>query len=270
VHSGLELFTGHRAYLAAMEAWLVTDGGAAFVPIPYWNSANRIPGEFNVVKNEDDGTPRPPLVNLNPNIPKPAQYEWPALCSFEDAADLADAINGWHGSVHCAIGGAMCDLMTASAAPIFWCWHAFVDHIYWEWQRCNTVCPHLLGETLRSASLKMRLAGLKTGGVTRLPRLAVTTERLPFPLPIPIPPPPSFPPPIRTGWGKARGEHPRHEHEETALGSAFITPAEFSHAFTSSFALARLGRGPRVIAQFPAAGIPLKLGSGVDLTVVDL
>ncbi len=45
--------------------------------------------------------------------------------------------NGWHGSVHVAIGGTMQDAMIASAAPIFWCWHGYVDHVYWDWQRCQ-------------------------------------------------------------------------------------------------------------------------------------
>jgi hypothetical protein len=31
----------------------------------------------------------------------------PQVCDFESGADLGNAINGWHGSVHVAIGGAM-------------------------------------------------------------------------------------------------------------------------------------------------------------------
>jgi len=64
VHSGLELFTGHRAYLLGMENYLTANGGGAFAPLPFWNSASPIPAEFNVVKNP--GLARPPLVNLNP------------------------------------------------------------------------------------------------------------------------------------------------------------------------------------------------------------
>ena len=192
VHSGVEIFTGHRAYIAAMEGWLQSHGGAAFVPLPYWNSANPIPPEFDVVKPADDGTPRPPLMNLNPNMPKPAQYEWPAVCTYEDPADLGDAINGWHGSVHCAIGGSMCMIAIASAAPIFWCWHAFVDHIYWDWQRCTVICPDLVGSPLTWARHQLRLAGLTVGTVTRLPRVVFPGELPPFRMPIPLPDPPPF------------------------------------------------------------------------------
>jgi hypothetical protein len=75
IHSGLELFTGHRAYILGMENYLAANGGAAFVPLPFWNPATPIPAEFNVVKNQ--GPARPPLVNLNPNVPKPPQFEYP-------------------------------------------------------------------------------------------------------------------------------------------------------------------------------------------------
>ncbi len=135
-HSGLEIFTGHRAYIAGMEAFLAANGGGQFVPLPMWNPANPIPPEFNVVKAQDNGTARPALQNLNPNRPLPAQYEYPAVCSFQSGSVLGNAINGWHGGLHVAVGGTMGNGTIASAAPIFWCWHAFLDHVYWDWQRC--------------------------------------------------------------------------------------------------------------------------------------
>lgn len=138
IHSGLDFFTGHRAYIGAMEAWLAVNGGAQFVPLPEWIPENPIPAEFNVVKGMDDGTPRDPLVNLNPNMPVPAEIApGQQLCSFPSGDDLANSINGWHGSVHVTIGGAMGDFMNASAAPIFWCWHAFLDDVYYDWEACQ-------------------------------------------------------------------------------------------------------------------------------------
>ncbi len=80
-HSGLDIFTGHRAYIAGMEAFLSANGGGQFVPLPMWDPATPIPPEFNVVKAEDGGNPRPPLQNLNPNRSLPAQYGFPAVCS---------------------------------------------------------------------------------------------------------------------------------------------------------------------------------------------
>ncbi|MBA2659482.1 MAG: tyrosinase family protein [Nitrosospira sp.] len=133
-HSGEHILTGHRQYIEELEAFLTAQGGARFVPLPAWNSANPIPAEFSTVKPQDDGTPRPSLINLNPNIPMPSQYTPPAVCNFASLTDLGNDINGWHGSVHVTIGGTMGSLAIASAAPIFWCWHAFVDEIYWDYQ----------------------------------------------------------------------------------------------------------------------------------------
>jgi hypothetical protein len=42
---------------------------------------------------------------------------------YDGPAQLGNDINGWHGSVHCTIGGTMCMLPVASAAPIVCRWH---------------------------------------------------------------------------------------------------------------------------------------------------
>src|SRR5262245_28342442 len=138
-HSGEHLFTGHRAYIEDLEAYLLANGGNQYMPLPKWNPANPIPEEFNVVKAQDDGTPRPPLVNLNPNLPLPEQFASPLLCDYQDADTLGSEVNPWHGGVHTTIGGTMGDFNIASAAPIFWCFHAFVDEIYYDWQHCTPV-----------------------------------------------------------------------------------------------------------------------------------
>jgi hypothetical protein len=137
IHSGIDFFTGHRAYIGAMEAWLAANAGAQFVPLPEWIPTDPIPAEFNVVRDEDNGTPRPPLQNLNPNVPVPAEIAPGQLCSFQTGDDLANAINGWHGGVHGAIGGSMGSFMLAAAAPIFWCWHSFLDDVYYDWEACE-------------------------------------------------------------------------------------------------------------------------------------
>ncbi|MGQ8901389.1 tyrosinase family protein, partial [Bacillus sp. TSA_111.2] len=134
VHNDIHIFTGHRAYIEKLEAFLNNNGGAQFVPLPMWNPANPIPTEFNVVKSRDNGAPRSPLVNLNPNLPLPLRFTYPALCLFSNGDELGNAVAPWHNSVHTTVGGSMADFPNASAAPIFWCWHAFVDHVYWNWQ----------------------------------------------------------------------------------------------------------------------------------------
>lgn len=136
-HSGATLLTGHREYIEGLERYLQDVGAERFVPLPAWNPANAIPAEFMVVRAADDGKERPPLQNATPNLPVPAEFQVPQLCSFATTQDLGSAINGWHGRVHGTIDGTMSDLLIASAAPIFWCWHAFLDDIYAEWERCD-------------------------------------------------------------------------------------------------------------------------------------
>lgn len=278
VHSGLELFTGHRAYLLGMENYLTANGGAAFVPLPLWNPANPIPPEFNVVKNP--GPARPPLVNLNPGIPKPPQFEHPAVCEYDDPAELGNDINGWHGSVHCAIGGTMCILPVASAAPIFWCWHAFVDHIYWDWQRCTVPCPDVSGCTLELAKKKLKAYGLRVGSKTCLPECALPGGYQP---PAYRDPDPSryLHQPNGHGHGsEPEGGHEQgpHHHRVQALvrhgGGSHPERGEHGHPEPSHAFLnpqpdyEYLTRGPRVIAQCPAPDTTVKVNSAVDLTLI--
>lgn len=136
-HNDIHIFTGHRAYIEGLEAFLSSRGASRFVPLPKWNPANPIPNEFNVVRPQDNGTARAPLQNLNPNRPMPSQFAFPAVCSFTNGDDLGNAVNPWHGGVHGAVGGTFGSFPIASAAPIFWCWHAFVDDIYHDWQQCS-------------------------------------------------------------------------------------------------------------------------------------
>jgi hypothetical protein len=139
VHSGIDFFTGHRSYIGELEAWLATNGPPQFVPLPEWDPQNPIPDEFDVVRPRDDGTPRAGLQNLNPGMPLPPEFGSAQLCNFATGDDLANAINGWHGSVHGAIGGAMGSFMEAPAAPIFWCWHSFLDDVYYDWEACQVI-----------------------------------------------------------------------------------------------------------------------------------
>src|SRR5687768_13311257 len=99
-HSGVHIFTGHRAYIAEMESWLSANGGAQFVPLPAWNPVNEIPPEFRVVE-QSPGRNRPPLQNTaaDPSRAMPSAFASP--CGFATATVLGDAVNvPWHGDVH--------------------------------------------------------------------------------------------------------------------------------------------------------------------------
>src|SRR5947209_8033061 len=87
-HMGEHAFITHRNFIGDLERWLIANSGAQFVPLPAWNPINPIPAEFNVVKARDDGTARPPLVNLNPHLGKPADLIAPAVCPIANADTL--------------------------------------------------------------------------------------------------------------------------------------------------------------------------------------
>lgn len=294
IHSGLQLFTGHRAYIAGLEAFLLANGGSAFVPLPLWNPSSPIPPEFNVVKTQDDGTPRPPLVNLNPNMPLPPEWDYPAVCEFESGADLGNAINGWHGSVHIAIGGTMSSIMIASAAPIFWCWHAFVDHIYWNWQLCQLTCPDLVGCPLEIAKLRIKQAGLKLGSVTRLPRFCVPPAHVPMSyaprldmyLPqghespqTPLPHHEHAVPGLQAVRSHGETTHGPSHHAESGAKQGYphsespVPPGEIDPRDQQPFRhptpdYSHLLRGPVVIEQSPAMGAQICIHGCVDLVVI--
>ena len=142
-HETEDLFIGHREYIKKMESFLSSNGGGQFVPLPKWDPANPIPAEFNVVKPQDNGTARPALVNLNPQRILPSEYKCPGLRQrFKTLLSLALDIDPWHGGAHNAVGGTMRDGRIAPAAPIFWCYHGFLDEIYYDWENdCNAKNP---------------------------------------------------------------------------------------------------------------------------------
>lgn len=142
-HETEDLFIGHRKYIEGMESFLSSKGAGQFVLLPKWDTASPIPAEFNVVKPQDDGTARPALVNLNPQRMLPSEYKCPGLRQrFVTLRSLRDSIDLWHGGSHTAVGGTMADRSIAPAAPIFWCYHAFLDEIYFDWQNdCKPTNP---------------------------------------------------------------------------------------------------------------------------------
>jgi hypothetical protein len=130
--NGELFFSRHRDYIAKLEAFLTSNGQGQFVPLPKWDPGRTIPANFLQVKALP-GVPLTPL-NANPNRPAPANILDP--CSFGTASAYARAVEPWHDGVHGAIGGAMSSISYAPTAVIFWCWHAYLDDLYWDWQAC--------------------------------------------------------------------------------------------------------------------------------------
>lgn len=216
-HAGEHLFTGHRAYIEDLEAYLLANGGGQFVPLPKWNSKNPIPPEFNVVKAEDGGTPRPPLSVLDPSLPRSQEFILPRVCQYSDPDKLASDVLPWHDSVHNTIGGTMAQFSIASAAPIFWCFHAFVDEIYHDWQHCYEVVPV---DTHKWLAVMQILFGVVNDGGG----LAIT----PGGKPIPIDP-----------WGPLRRLAPAKR--DILLGLALSEMATIAHSGAAHDEIKKLG-----------------------------
>src|SRR5712691_1312359 len=104
-------------FVAELETWLVNNGGAKFVPVPYWNPAKPIPVQLN--KN-----------NTNVNMPLPANLKPSALKTITSYTALNNRMVPYHNAVHNALGGQMPNPDTSPGDPIFWPFHAFLVAVY--------------------------------------------------------------------------------------------------------------------------------------------
>ena len=111
----------HQHFIAKLENWLVLNGGAKFVPLPYWNPAKSIPAQLN--KN-----------NTNVNMPLPANLRPTALKSITSYTTLNNRLLPYHANVHDALGGQMPNPETSPSDPIFWPFHAFLVAVYERWR----------------------------------------------------------------------------------------------------------------------------------------
>ena len=126
----------HRYFVRWLEDYLGAQGRDFVSPVPYWPSDTQIPAELSA------GT-----VNTVPNVPTPSWatmaggavpaplFGHTSLGQFKSSAELGGAIGAsYHGTVHNTVGGTMATF-SSPAAPIFYPWHGYVDHIWAEWQR---------------------------------------------------------------------------------------------------------------------------------------
>jgi Common central domain of tyrosinase len=113
--------TWHQHFIAELETWLVNNGGAKFVPLPYWNPAKPIP-------NQLDNN------NTNVNLPLPANLKPAALKTITSYLGLNTRVVPYHNAVHMAAGGQMPNAETSPGDPIFWPFHAFLVAVYERWR----------------------------------------------------------------------------------------------------------------------------------------
>jgi Common central domain of tyrosinase len=126
-------FIWHKPYIGKMENFMQANGSV----LPIWYPNTQIPDSFMVVKPYDDGTTRDPLQNPGPFSSDFSPYFIPDVCkNVSDANDLGRKVESIHDDIHNGVGGTMADITQASAAPIFFCWHALVDSLYDGYLTC--------------------------------------------------------------------------------------------------------------------------------------
>lgn len=140
-HTGTKAFvTWHRYYLQELENWLMDNGYSKYVPLPYWDPTTCIPNEFY---NSASGTSAlldagfPSLGTQCITPPSLTNYVPPASCSAHTSEDdfSDDMENNYHDINHVAIGGSMGSVTTAPGSAIFWLYHAYIDELWWCYQR---------------------------------------------------------------------------------------------------------------------------------------
>jgi hypothetical protein len=145
-NSGEKFLTTHRAYIADMEAYLLTQpGGDKFVPLPSWDPNTSIPDEFfnalvspgnsvapgwsvATLTNQD-----PANVDFTPVINNLCNYVASSNPSRTAIDNFSYALEARHNPVHGNIGGLMGSYQSPGAA-IFWLWHAWIDDVYRQYE----------------------------------------------------------------------------------------------------------------------------------------
>lgn len=176
IHNDDNFLPFHRCYIEAMEDFLIKKGHPEYVPLPSWPPNTPVPTEFRTVDPDcpsaicDIGVSSSTTsncsnpTNWNPNISRPSYLTLPVktgtnndLCDFIVAGNSQNSItrilegqatnvvsSNYHNSVHSNMGGAM-GYFTSPALPLFWCFHAYIDDIWKEYQ---CACPNKGGKAL--------------------------------------------------------------------------------------------------------------------------
>ncbi|HSH67060.1 MAG TPA: Ig-like domain-containing protein, partial [Bacteroidia bacterium] len=176
IHNDDNFLPFHRCYIEAMEDFLIKKGHPEYVPLPSWPPNTPVPTEFRTVDPDcssavcdigvsgSTSTNCSSNINWSPNIARPGYLSLPIktganndLCDFIVEGNAQNSItriiegqyqnvvnSNYHNSVHGTMGGAM-SYFTSPALPLFWCFHAYVDDIWKEFQ-CS--CPNKGGKAL--------------------------------------------------------------------------------------------------------------------------
>lgn len=135
---GNMVFDGAERWTRPMDGYLQETVGSL---LPSWCPEDPIPPEFMVVRASDDGTPRAALVNGNPNMPIPPSLVQPQVGRNGPAPPRGSSGRDWVGTrlldldytFSAVVGGVLVTPPLESAAPIYWCWQAWLSDYYDEY-----------------------------------------------------------------------------------------------------------------------------------------
>jgi hypothetical protein len=115
---GMGFLAWRQHFIAELETWLVSNGDAKCVPLPYWNPAKPIPAQLN--KN-----------NTNVNMPLPTNPRPAALKQINSYTVLNNRAIPYHNAVHNGLRGQMPNPETSPS-------DRFSGHFTRSWLRCTS------------------------------------------------------------------------------------------------------------------------------------
>lgn len=119
-------------WTADADAFLARRGSG---PLPMWNPADPIPSDFALVRSHDDGRPRQPLADTAPGLPVPGNLLQPLLARFrEGGPGPGAALQDYDARMANAVGGVLTETWEGAAAPIAWCWYAWVTDLMQDYE----------------------------------------------------------------------------------------------------------------------------------------
>jgi Secretion system C-terminal sorting domain/Common central domain of tyrosinase len=130
--------TWHRWFIQTLETWMLENGHENLVPIPAWNPNNPIPAAFF-----DNNLAKLPTLHGFPDLQNDVlpNFNFSSLtgagkcASYPNPNNFSSVLEGKHGNVHNGIGGTMANVGLSPGAAIFWPWHAWVDDVWYCYQK---------------------------------------------------------------------------------------------------------------------------------------
>ena len=147
-------FGGHERYINKMERHVMVYD-YPWMPkgkIPSWDPNTTVPVVFRSAVASPNGNCSSQTVgcngwlsgniaNASPGISTPNSVLPANICAnHATTASLHGAVNGWHGTVHGAVGNNF-GTFDSPAFPLFFLWHNYVEDIWRDWKTCGNPGP---------------------------------------------------------------------------------------------------------------------------------